>query len=368
MISPLPPLPLIEGALFVSSTFFDTLPCPKEGEYYKLRARVSSSDSAGLTFGTHLHTALAMWYRLSEYDLSKEDRLSRCTDLLRDEFTMSPSPEGDWRNLNWACEVLSRYVAKYGDWDYEVMRWEKDQPCKKCNGTSKKTTQGIIFDNIPCPWCYGTGFTRIMSEVPFVVKLMDWVFDTGFPENIIPIYFHGFIDLLVRRNGLVFPLDFKTAFELGDRYWNERRSHPQLRRYAWALKQLLNLDCWGHIIHAIRTAQPPKYVVEGKPKKNGGEYKDITTWWNENITDQRFDFGEGELDETIRDDKANLETWLWHYARGYFPRQRTQCVRKGWSCPYLPCCSTYPESDREMLLASQLYEDKEQAQELLTHT
>jgi len=375
----LPPLPLLDGALFVSSTFLDTLSCPREAQHYKLDARVGAKEGSGLLFGSHLHTALSLWYRLSEYSLSEDEKLSRVQQILTEAFASRPVEEGDWRTLNWAVEVFQHYVAKYRDWGMEIMRWEEPQKCKRCEGKGKKVvvipTVDMSMHIEPCLWCNGTGSTSIMSEVPFVVKLMDYeipsdkllVFHKSFPDittrNVIsiPVYYHGFMDLVVRnQSGLIFPLDFKTtALELGPGYWDGMNVLAQTRGYAWALQQLLGITCHGYIIHGIRSSTPPQNVLTGKLKRDGTEPKTISQWWDDAIQDQRKDFGEGELEEWHRNACAQVETWLWHYSRGYFPQQKGQCRRKYGRCQYWEICGAHPASDRALLLFSDQFKDKD---------
>lgn len=366
MTNPLPPLPLVEGALFVSSSFLD-LPCPTEQSLYKLHARVPSGDKAGMLFGGHMHTAWSLWYRLDEYGLSEEEKMSRIGAVLTDEFTKQPQAEGDWRHMGWAMEVFKRYVEKYRGWEMEVMRWEKPQQCKRCQGTGKVIAVNSDGQPYPCLWCNGTGQTRVMSEVPFVVKLMDfdapneWNYHTKEFAQTIPIYFHGFIDLLVRNPaGNIFPLDFKTDFMLDAKFWDSMSSSPQLTGYCWAWRELTGITPHGYLIKGIRSAEPPIYVQKNEPKKRGGgEYKDVTDWWEKNIQHQRFDLGEGQMEEWADNARLKVETFLWHYSRGVFPQQKSLCVRKHGRCAYYQLCNHYPPHERSMLLASDIFTDKE---------
>lgn len=368
MNSSLPALPLVHGALFVSSSFLDTGICPRASEYYKLHARVEAGSSAGLTFGGHLHKALSMWYRLEEYNLSKDDKLSRCISVLEDAFANKPQQdEDDFRNLSWASEVFNRYINKYEFADFDVVRYKEPKKCKNCNGEGLEPTAGIA----DCPWCNATGLTSVMSEVPFVVKLFDYDLvgeEIGYVKegNKLPIYFHGFIDLLVRNShGLIFPLDFKSTSVLGPGYWDDKRAIGQPKGYALALEQLLGIKCHGYMIHAIRTNTPPKYVLEGKPNKSG-EIKKLEDWWNDSICDQRFDFGDGELEEWRTNAIAQVEQFLYFYQKSHFPQNKSACVGKYGKCQYYDVCGTFPPEARGTLLSSELYKDKEQATELIS--
>ena len=93
-------IPLVDGALFVSSSFLDTLTCPRASEYYKIEAKVADRGTSAMTFGQHLHSALSLYYRLQEYTLDHDSIMSRVSTLLEQEFALHPTDPDDWRNLN----------------------------------------------------------------------------------------------------------------------------------------------------------------------------------------------------------------------------------------------------------------------------
>ena len=210
-------IPLSNGAMFVSSSFLDTLVCPRASQYYKINARVGDRGSTAMIFGQHLHSALSLYYRLQEYNLPHDTIMSRVSTLLEMEFASHPTDQDDWRNLNWAMETFQQLVQKYRDEEFQVVRYKEARPCTKCNNTGQEIA---MLDRTPlyirpCLWCNGTGLTSVMSEIPFAVKLFDY-HDHGIAfNNPIPIYYHGFIDLLISRNGLLYVMDFKSTSQLG---------------------------------------------------------------------------------------------------------------------------------------------------------
>jgi hypothetical protein len=351
-------LPLLDGALFVSSSFLDVLTCPRAAEYYKLHGKVAERGTSAITFGQHIHSALSLYYRLQEYNLSPDEIKTKVSTLLEQQFTLHPVDEDDWRNLNWAMETIQRLISKYEFEDIEVVRYKEPRKCKYCKPPE------------PCLWCNNTGLTSVMSEIPFVVKLFDYqqFFSFGPHDGKgytnIPIYYHGFIDLLIRRSNLLYVMDFKSTSQLGTSYWDDKKAIAQPKGYAWALQELLGVKIHGYLIRAIRTIPPPKYVTEGTPNKKG-EYKKVESWWDESLCEQSFELGPGELEEWKENTIAQVKTFLHFYQEGYFPQQKSMCVGKYGKCQYYEVCSTFPISDRQKLLNSAEFKDKEQNMNLI---
>lgn len=366
------PLPLVDGALFVSSSFLSTLSCPRESYYYKIRAKVLASKGAGLQFGTHLHSALALHYRLQEFKLSPSEIKSRVTTMLEGEFEKHPTPEGNFRTLNWAVTIYEQYCRKFSEDSFDLLKWKERRPCKQCHGQGKAEVithpDNPVKAEIECIWCNGTGSQSLMVEVPFVVKLFDYDLigeQIGWAKegNKLPVYYHGIIDLPILRGSLVHVLDFKSALALGDGYWDDKKMLPQLKGYCMALSEVLDRPIHGYYVRAIRTKEPPQWLVEGKPSKKG-EIRKIEDWWDESLGEQRFDLGQGEISIWKENAIALVEQFLWQYSRGFFPENKNQCVRKYGKCQYFSVCETFPIEDREMLITSADYETKKENNQL----
>ncbi len=367
-------LPLINGALFVSSSFLDTLVCPRMSQYYKIDAKVANKNSNAVIFGQHIHTALSLHYRLQEYNLPKEEILNRVRLILEQEFTSTPVDEEDWRNLNWALETYQQITKKFEFEEFELMRYKEAKKCKKCGGFGETTEDLLTEDGVglrkdvarQCIWCNATGHTSIMSEIPFVVKLFDYQVESksawwkGMIQGLetIPIFYHGFIDLLVSQRGLLKVMDFKSTSQLGQSYWDDKKAIAQPKGYCHAIQELLSIKPHGYIIRAIRTIPPPKYVTEGVPSKKG-EFKKISDWWDESLSEQSFDLGEGETEEWKQNAIEQVKGFLHNYQNQFFPQQKTICVGKYGRCQYFDVCGTFPIEDRQTLLQSTMFKTKE---------
>lgn len=375
----LPPLPLVNGALFVSNSFLEWVQrCNRGAQYYKLNNRVSADETAALTFGTHLHSAFEMHYRLQEFDLSQSEISARVASMLQEEFQNEPIEENDFRTLNWAIEIYERFAKKYEWEEFDLMRFEKPVKCKYCQGMKLKheLVNGMVVLNQlsePCPWCNGTGFSSIMCEVPFVVKLFDYKpttyalaqelhFKEGDPF-VLPVYYHGYIDLITSINSFIYPLDFKSTAVLGNGFWDDKKMSAQPKGYCYGFKETTGLNVKGYITRAIRTTPMPDNVRTGTPATRGANKGLVTSqekWWSETLPDdQKEILGEGELDDWKDNTITLIEEFLWHYSRGKMPRSTTACTGKFGRCQYFEVCNTFPVSDRELILDSGLYKDKE---------
>lgn len=249
----LPPLPLVNGALFCSNSFMEWVQrCNRGAQYYKLNNRVSSGETAALTFGTHLHSAFEMHYRLQEFDLSPSEISARVAAMLCEEFQKEPIEESDFRTLNWAIEIYERFAKKYEWEEFDLMRFEEKVKCKYCEGEGGKVDE--VRGLVECPWCNGTGFSSIMCEVPFVVKLFDYepddkeVFFANTGLFRFPVYYHGYIDLITSINNFIYPLDFKSTAVLGNSFWDDKKMSAQPKGYCFSPDtELLTKSGWKAI-------------------------------------------------------------------------------------------------------------------------
>jgi hypothetical protein len=309
-----------------------------------VHARTSTSEGAGLRFGSHLHSALSLYYKLQEFDLPFEEVFSKVVCLLESLFASRPNDDQDWRNLNWAVEICQRYFAEFTNEGFELLRYKEPQSCKHCDVDTCKE----------CIWCNGTGNTNILSEVPFVISL----FTYNRNNTAIPIFYRGFIDLIVKRGDLYFVLDFKSTSKLGQSYWDDKKAIAQPKGYCFAAQELLGVKMHGYIIRALRTLEPPSYVLNNTPSMKG-ESKKIEDWWKESILEQRFDLGLDEIDEWKQNAIEQVKQFFYHFDQGYFPQNKTACVSKYGRCQYFEVCHTFPVSDRRSLLDSNMFKTKE---------
>jgi hypothetical protein len=346
------PLPLTNGALFISASFLERLEtCPRSAQYYKLDARISIDNAGGLNFGKHIHTAMELYNLHTGMGTDPSQIDSLVADQLTKDFGAHAPVDGDHRDLNWAIETYQRYKRQFEFDSFSLLEYAQPLECKACKD----------HPTDPCNFCLGTRQRKVMVEVPFAVKLFDYVNDKSnlFPVEL-PIYYHGYIDLPIKINNQLFVLDYKTSSVLGNGFWDAQRMSAQQKGYCWAMRETTKLDVAGHIVRAIRTSKMPATVAQGKPNRNTGNVTSIENWWAEGFPEEKFYLGTNELEEWKTNAISLVEEFLWHYSRSYFPKKTQWCCGKYGKCQYYEVCSVFPETDRSLILNSGLFKTKEQ--------
>src|SRR6266704_4106946 len=122
-MNPLPPLPLIDGALFVdNSAWIESLSlCHRLTEYRALHQRIPAPAKAALHFGAGVH--LALGHRFSKYGVGPvgPEFYNEVADMFAKHFAENPPPVEDWRNINWAMQLVKRYMQKYETENFGVL-------------------------------------------------------------------------------------------------------------------------------------------------------------------------------------------------------------------------------------------------------
>lgn len=284
--------------LYFSSSFLDKS-CPKEAQFYKLDKRVSSENKAARTFGAHLHTAL------KAKSLGQDP-----VEALVKAFEAEPISDA-FRTLDWANEIMSEYFSRFSD-DWEIVRDKSGTPMVEY----KFCTPLCVVDGVEC-------------------------------------FYHGIIDLMIRRNGVLYVLDYKSTSVLGTSYWETQRVISAPRGYAWALQPAFEERIDGYIIRAIRTSTPSQKL------RNTGTEAEKRRWWNESFGDELYIFSPGELEEWHAEACSQVREFIRRTRENDFPRRRSCCVSKYGKCDYYEVCNTYPIKDRTNILSSLAFKDKE---------
>lgn len=319
----LPPLPLIDGCLFIdnSSWVEGMSTCYRYLQYKSLNLRVPATAKPSLSFGSAIHLALEHRYKNYGPNSVTDKYYSEVAEILTSFFDANPPPVDDWRTLNWAMEVVRKYNERYGIEEFSLLA-EDGKP---------------------------------MVELTFSLPLFTWEHPDnevrdGIP-NKVPIIYSGRIDLPVSLDGKIFVMDHKTTSLLGPQFFTGMKMSAQQKGYCWAFRELTKMDVSGYVINAIRTKEPPQYVV-GNTKQ--GKYTP-ETWWAESLQRERYYLGPNELDEWKQNTISLVEEFFFHYQRGYMPMKTHWCNQYG-KCPYYDVCSL-PQNDRGVMLNSGLFED-----------
>ncbi|HED37956.1 MAG TPA: PD-(D/E)XK nuclease family protein [Ignavibacteria bacterium] len=78
--------------------------------------------------------------------------------------------------------------------------------------------------------------------------------DFNFEINGIPLYFMGIIDMVIKRDGLIWIVDHKTTGQPLAKMANVLHRSPSFIGYEWAARNFLNLDSQGITVNYIHTS------------------------------------------------------------------------------------------------------------------
>lgn len=300
----LPPLPLKDNCLFVDNSFLEALTtCPRKLQYTYLLKRRPVLEKPSLNLGSAIHDALEYRYKhFKNNSTSVLDEQEIFEKVLSPFFAQNPEPEGDHRNLQFAHEVLKRYLQRYSVEPFKLL-----------------TKEG-----------------EVQAELTFALPL--------FVHESTAIMYCGRIDLPVIWDDQVIIIDHKTASSLGQYYFDGQRVSSQYEGYCWAFEQTAKLPVTGYCINAIRTKEMP-----GKPR---GSWDD---WWMEGFQRHKEYLRPGQLEEWKKNTIALVKEFFYHFQQDFMPQKKKACTMYG-KCPYYDVCYLR-EPQREVVLASDSFED-----------
>lgn len=351
----LPPIPLIDGCFFVDNSLLELLTtCPRALQYNRLNLRIASGEKAALNFGTAIHLALEYRYQVCQNAIPDMIAEEETATILSDYFNDHPAPIDDWRNVNWALSLLKRYNKKYSVEEFQLLRYDTPIKCVHCEGRGYEDAIVLKHDHTEideiasqCLWCHGSGKLSTMVELPFAIPLYKF--------GDIQIIYTGRIDLPVILNGNLFVMDHKTTGMMGKEFFDDQRMSAQQRGYCFAWNKLFpEKPPFGYIINAIRSKEPPIWVLEGK-SSNRSRPQTVESWFDESLQRERFYLRPGDLSEWETNTIALIDELFWNYSRSYFPMKTRWCAKFG-RCQYYDVCSL-PADDRQATLASGFFTD-----------
>jgi hypothetical protein len=369
----LPSIPLVDGVLFVDNSHWvdPLMTCDRLLEYQSFRGRISREEQVALNFGTAQH--LVREYRHKQYTNRPldQDYHNGCASILSTFFEEHPAPSEDHRSLNWALDIAKRCDWKWSDDRFKPLKYTTPRKCDHCDGKGKphETGFGYKMSTIStCLFCAGTGLNDLMVELSFALPFYThkpsnslfhkltpdqkkWVIDLGG----IMVMYSGRIDLPVLQDNFIWVIDYKTLSRY-DFFWERMKMSSQQRGYCWSFRELTGMNVAGYVVRAIRTKEPPKYVIEGKPNRKG-EMRDVDEWWNESLQDERTYVSGPKLEEWKGNTIEHLEHMFWSFERGYFRMETESCTKWG-RCQYYDVCQMLPD-ERLVVLNSGLYKNND---------
>jgi len=308
----LPPLPLVDGALFIDNSFLENLiTCPRKLQYANLLKRIPSGDAPALNFGSCVHSALEYRYKTCRNEMPTEAQVEAQKRLIIDWFDKNPQAEDEPRSTNFAIDLMRHYNAKYPIEPFHLITNDKNE---------------------------------VMLEMSFALPLFEYFQPNGTERDVIPIIYTGRIDLPVVWDEQIIIIDHKTASTLGYNYFDQQRVSPQFEGYCWAFEQLTQKKVSGFCINALRSKELPT-------KPRGG----IDAWWDEGLQRHKEYLKPGQLDEWKTNAIMMIKEFMWHYQNDYMPTKKKACTLYK-KCPYYDVC--YQQAaDRPRALRSDSFQD-----------
>ena len=311
--------------------------CYRYLQYKSLNLRIPAAGKPSLNFGSAIHLALEHRYRKYGTGYVDDQFYNEVAAMFTEFFAKNEAPEGDWRTLNWAMTLLRRYVERY---DLETFNLLSDKEGKP------------------------------MVELSFALPLFTWKGmaehpEAGWVDWEVPIIYTGRIDLPIQIDDQIFVMDHKTTstFVFGPSmsfksFFDAMKMSAQQKGYCWAFRELTGVKPAGYMVNAIRTAEPPQYVLTGKESSRTNREGIKATpekWWNDSFQRERFILEDKELDEWRDNTIALVEEFFYNYSKGIMPMKTAWCTAYG-RCPYLDVCSL-PSDTRDVMLSSDLFTD-----------
>lgn len=317
----LPPLPLVLDAqgnhwLFIDNSSIENLTtCPRAFEYSWLRKRRAAGERPALNFGSGVHASLEARYKDPSFDYLSGETEQKMFDALTKHFTSNPQPDGEYRTLDLATKLITKYNQKYLTESFEVCELQDGKRC------------------VEMP--FAVPLTDSLGAIPFEYK------DVSLDVKNLHIMYTGKIDLVIREHNQIYTSDHKTAFMFGSAFWQEQQMSGQHVGYCWAVDEVLKVNTQGYRINAIRTRKPAK----SNPDPTDEDFERNTYY----ITKER------KL-EWKKNLISIIEEFLWNYSRQFMPQRTKWCVGKYGACQFFDVCSL-PQEQRLMTLESGLYEE-----------
>lgn len=354
----LPPLPLRDGCLFVDNSMLELLTtCPRALQYNRFHKRIAAVSKPSLTFGSAIHLALEHRYKTYR-NMSPDPMLhEEITTLLTKFFEDKPVEDGEYRNLNWALELMRMYNNKFEIEPFQLLE-DKDGKVQVELPFALPlfTYKGeLIFEDHPPTWLLPsiTNFRLTDSGKAYEIR--------------IPVIYTGRIDLPVLWDDTLTIIDHKTTSMLGTQFTDGMKMSAQQKGYAWAFQTLSGQHVSSYCINAIRVKEPGDFTANAYKKlggrKNPPSHEQVMEkadqlkreWWNESLIRERFYIKPGELEEWKFNAIAIIKEMFYHYEQGYMPMKTAWCNKFG-RCPYFDVCSL-DANDRGVMLDSGLFMD-----------
>lgn len=311
--------PTIGWHMFIDNSLgMDKLTCPTEWNYANNMRLTPVGTKAALNFGQAIHSGLATRYKLSGSKAVTPAVWLTMQSSITEHFLTSPQPDGEYRDLTLATNLLSGYNKAYGDETFTIVEGK--------TGPHVEHSFAHLLHKF-------TGLAVIMPDGSLVSE--------------ITVFYIGRIDLIVKdESGNTLITDHKTSSVYGQTFWDEMHMTPQFPGYAWAFRETYGVKPWGVMIDAIRIRKPTKKDAQ-EAEYTGADF----SFRRDDFVRDLWPISDERIDEWKENSIALLDEGLYFAQKGYYPMRTNQCVRKFGHCPFYNVCSV-PRDSRDAMLSS----------------
>lgn len=323
------PINLLDGDTLLldnsSMELFQT--CQRAAQYGIAERRRGASSSSALHFGGIVHKAMEVRYRSCSERFAQTDQVTNVmVATVESEFTRWSPPEGDFRNLDCAVNLIHRYGERYPFEEFDQVVMPDGRPF------------------VEQPFCFPLTVLHVNATmlVQTIAKSPEGqLVKVGDPKlqhvAHIKVLWIGRLDLVYTSHNGLYIMDHKTSsmatnmaeFEIAHQFYG----------YTAAVEEILGVQVAGTVINRIVCRKPTR---TGEPftfeRKLIPTNRDLLAEWRRDMTQMVTDYV-----------VATLE--------GYFPKQTAWCVGKFGTCQYHKVCCLGDETQRRFMLGSGEYEE-----------
>lgn len=302
--------------LELDNSALTTFTCPRAFELQKIIGR-SAYPSVALIFGGNVHKGLDALHRTGRLDIADAN--------LVQAFQDNPPPPDEYRDMLFARGLLRKYHEHF----------------------SNEAHLGFpIFENkgepaVEIPFRLPAFAIEVNAEVPYPASILVQDEEDDKPTTYIGkifVFWTGRIDLMTMKDGGVYVVDHKTSSIDSGSYWADFDLSSQMVGYKWAGEKLTGRYIAGVIINVLFIRKPTR------------------TGKGSTFERRRFTYRQDQIDEWTHDMMDAVNQIVTNLSNGFWRKHTPVCVGKYSVCPFNPVC-TKPVTQREMMLASDLYAD-----------
>lgn len=328
------PLPIINDpvhgpSLLIDNSSLERLLCSREFEYSYVENLIPNHDRSALNFGSAIHGALALRYKLCGSSQVEEAQALAINSFLCNHFTDHPQPDGDFRTLALATRLIEQYNKTYKNESFKILG----------NANGPHIEHSFIHE-------LGT------VEFPYVYESIEQIGNTVNIQQLSPstikVFFIGRIDMIIEDHGCVLIVDHKTTSMYGESFWDDMKMSAQFRGYCWAYLKSYGVKPWGYMIDALRIRRATREEAREI------EYTGELSVRRDDFVRDTFPISDDAIDEWQTNTLSKVRQVLYHASNDYFPMSTKQCRHKYGRCDFYDICSV-PRENRRTLLESGMF-------------